>query len=437
MNAIGQCILRGVEKNDNTLTKLIISSFNPTQFSSESYCDYSRLGKYIAENTQVKHLDIYSNGIKLRRGDEYFEKTKYDDFFNGLKSNSSVSKVTLHCNGNVIIGWHTNGTIFDAGFFHEVLKTYQENNEHITSLEIIMADLRNGGEHAITETLQRCANIKELDINNIVMGGVLWTANCRQLLEPVVEAVRGHLSIENLSLQYNQIRTAECELLATLLEDPNCNLRSLNLHGNIIDNEGASYIVNSLTNNTKLRRLFLGNCSFRQTVVEGAFSIVLCDTSSVNSTYSSNHTFYSLSFAEHAYTRYTLPQVACSLQMNRNKNKSHVAIMKILQYHPSIDMSPLFKLDTEEDEQSLKGLPYVVDWFERASETTVIDRLERASREAAKVCLSYDSWNELGNYEIDRRKLSSIYQFAQAMPLLLVPTVNVSEDDKKRKRNDI
>lgn len=38
-------------------------------------------------------------------------------------------------------------------------------------------------------------------------------------------------------------------------------------------------------------------------------------------------------------------------------------------------------------------------------------------------------------YEVDRRKLSAIYQFAQAMPSLFVPVPHAKGVDKKRKRN--
>ena len=42
------------------------------------------------------------------------------------------------------------------------------------------------------------------------------------------------------------------------------------------------------------------------------------------------------------------------------------------QYHCSIDISPLFELGgTEEGEQTLKALPYVIDWFGRAAEEAV------------------------------------------------------------------
>ena len=64
--------------------------------------------------------------------------------------------------------------------------------------------------------------------------------------------------------------------------------------------------------------------------------------------------------------------LATLLKMNEEENKSHVAIRKILKYHPNIDMKPLFELDSD-GEQTLKALPHVVDWFERAGEAVAGD----------------------------------------------------------------
>ena len=81
-------------------------------------------------------------------------------------------------------------------------------------------------------------------------------------------------------------------------------------------------------------------------------------------------------------------------------------------------MEPLYNWDSE-GEWTLKALPNVVDWFERA-------------RGAA--------WNSqlVRDYEFDKRKLSAIYQFAQAMPVLFVPSSYTKVDvNNKRKRDDV
>ena len=63
-------------------------------------------------------------------------------------------------------------------------------------------------------------------------------------------------------------------------------------------------------------------------------------------------------------------------------------------------MEPLFELDTEGDERKPKALPHVIDWFGRI-------RGSNQNEEVVKC--------------IDSRKLSSIFQFARAMPLKFVP----------------
>ena len=75
-----------------------------------------------------------------------------------------------------------------------------------------------------------------------------------------------------------------------------------------------------------------------------------------------------------------------------------MAIKKILKNHPNIDTKPLFEWDLE-GEQTLKALPYIVDWFGRAKKAVAGDE-ENCYR------------------LLEERKLSAILQFSKAMPLL-------------------
>ena len=104
--------------------------------------------------------------------------------------------------------------------------------------------------------------------------------------------------------------------------------------------------------------------------------------------------------------------------MSDGTDESHIAMRKILKYHPSIDMEPFFEWNMEgEGERDLKALPYVIAWFERAREADADD----------------EGWEE--SYNIGERKLSAIYQFAKAMPLLFVPVPHGKGGDNKRKRD--
>jgi len=193
-----------------------------------------------------------------------------------------------------------------------------------------------------------------------------------------------------------------------LLIDPNCNLRVLHLDYNAIKYEGATTIANSLINNKKLQKLYLyGNPIDRS--VQEVFSNVLCNTSSINNTYSSNHTLSDLQLSQVGQ------ELSSLIDTNEDDNKSHVAIRKILKFHPNIDTEPLFEWDAE-GEHTLKALPYVMNWFERA-----------------RVAVADEDEEE---YNIEGRKLSAIFQFAKTMPLLFEGISHISADIKKRKRED-
>jgi len=179
-------------------------------------------------------------------------------------------------------------------------------------------------------------------------------------LLPIIEAIRGRKSLEQLSFYGNSIGNAGCEAIATLLADPNCSITNFDLRENSIGNEGAVMISNgSMKSNIKVRRLFLHANPINN--VQDAFSHVLCNASSVSSTYSSNHTLKYLELPQYMGER-----LNNLLELNEDMNKKHVAIIKILQNHPNIDMEPLFGWKIG-GEWSLRALPYVIDWEGRGS----------------------------------------------------------------------
>ena len=225
-----------------------------------------------------------------------------------------------------------------------------------------------------------------------------------QLL-PVVDAIKGgcNSSLKKLILFENRIGNAGCNALATLLEHTKTNLQYLDLDTNQIGNEGATAIANSLANNTKLQTLDLQRNPFDQSVVD-IFCTVLCDTSSVNNTYRSNHTLNKLVLSNEQEEQ-EVDHLDTLLAMNEETNTCHVAIEKILKHHPDIDLGPLFEWDAE-GEQTLKALPFVIGWFGRA-EGAVAGDIDGE------------------DYNVEQRQLSAIFQFAKAMPLLFVPETHI------------
>ena len=239
------------------------------------------------------------------------------------------------------------------------------------------------------------------------------------ITDDVVGAMVGSLgslsSLKSLNIGANvSIETQGWKTLANLLRSPTCMLKKLDLFENSIDDETLATFANALVHNRSLSALLLGLGGNEAITERGwaPFENVICDTSSIDATYSSNHTLRQLltdSWEYQAEDDESLPQDLVELlDMNRYNSPSDAARLKIIQYHPNIDMEPLFEWGSE-NERSLKALPFVVAWFDIAKEAGDTD-------------------------DIGKKKLSAMYQFAQAMPLMFVPTFHIKVGDKKRKR---
>ena len=371
-----------IEQNDVSLMKLCLGPGRPRTFrcfNSSDSKDFSRLGDAIGANTHITTLVVWLQLTAVNGG-----------FYDGLKQNTSVTE--LGVGGGNIVG----------GVYNEILKAYQENsNIHLTNISIGNCNIDNGGDVIIATTLKKYINLKQIS---------LYQCNIPdEQLMPIVEGLRGHRMLEVLNLEGNRIGDAGCDALATLLKDPSCNLQVLKLARNNITNAGATTIANSLTHNTKLERLHLDENQIDTPSARDVFSKLLCNTSSINDTYSSNHTLKAIIGIERqGESDYRLHDL---LVMNAGTNKSDVAMKKILRYHPNMDMEPLFLWDSE-GEQTLKALPYVLGWFEKAEQAL------GAGEESGRI------------YNVGAKKLTAIHQFAKAMPLLIASLSSVTLFDR-------
>jgi len=291
----------------------------------------------------------------------------------------------------------------------EVLRACQEKNIltklHINTMPLVVGS----GEQLMADILRGFTNLREITYihSNITDDQIL----------PIVEAIRGYNLIDYLHLGYNRIGNAGCEALSTLQ-----NVTKVILGNNRIGNEGMVSFANSLFENNNLRELIIyNNNPFDLRNVEDEFCKSLCNTSSVNDVYTSNHTIETIHVRANKGAK-----LHSLLQMNKNTNKRHVAIKKILLYYTSeFDMEPLFDLSVKEDdsERDLKAMPHVISWFETAAEASGVRRLYNL--EKRKILVK----------DLEKRKLSAIHQFVTAMPMLFVPASRDKGVDKKRKRS--
>lgn len=336
------------------------------------------LGGCIANNTRVVT-------ISFRRLAHLEVNDIARPLFDGLKNNVSIRRLEW-------AGCDFSRRATGAG--REMLNVFKENNANIRCISLTHCYLGNGGVDAIASTLRRLTHLQELTLN--------WCQIDDELLTGIVSAVMELPRVSTLDLGYNRIGTAGCQALSSLLQDPNCNVRILILKSNLVDDIGAASIAHALTGNQKLRELSFDNDGTGEelTVFPNpnlnnnnsitntgwkSFARALCNTTNINATHLSNHTLEK--FGEHLVPNLHL-QLHKSLVLNKSSDvKGRVAIRKILQYHRNFDLEPLFEWD-------LKVLPHLAVWFDRAW-----------------ACVDYSK-----AISVNKRKLTSIYQFIRALP---------------------
>jgi len=138
--------------------------------------------------------------------------------------------------------------------------------------------------------------------------------------------------------------------ISTLLQNQECKIEGLVLRQTRIYDESLAQISLSLQKNVTLREFIVDTKSLTNTGWDIMSSLV-CNTSSINSTYSSNHTLYKFGPNISKRVQFDLRadfKFYRSLKMNELADKKIVARMKVVENHfarnlnfdPFIDMQP-------------------------------------------------------------------------------------------------
>jgi len=223
---------------------------------------------------------------------------------------------------------------------------------HIQKIDIAENNLNKNGCMALSSLLSCSAN----ELQNIN----LYATNMNdEGIDALVPALKMCDNLEVLNINGNpSVTTRGWQHLATILENPNSNIIYIDLTNNNVDNKALATFASRLSNNSSLKRLKLNTdwLSENRSSTESwlVLSEVLCNISSINSTYLSNHTLQCLGLTPSSNPLGHL------FDLNDRVDKKDVAMIKILQYHNDFDMMPFF-------EWEFKVLPHVIKWFERAS----------------------------------------------------------------------
>ncbi|EJK76484.1 hypothetical protein THAOC_01751 [Thalassiosira oceanica] len=156
----------------------------------------------------------------------------------------------------------------------------------------------------LAQGLSDCKQIQSLDLSrnrisdnglDVLVQSLPTSVDALQLARNDITLARHVLLLRFrvLNILGNTLCPGGTQVIAASLANPECRLEYLYLSQSNIGDEGTATLADSLRNNQRLTRMSLreNNITARGW---NAFSSILCDTSSINATYNSNHTLRDL-----------------------------------------------------------------------------------------------------------------------------------------------
>jgi len=422
-------ILQRLKDNDESFDKLWICSedqvHDDLDYDFDNAVELAWLGYILGSNSTVKELYISSDLTSNSR----------DVFRRGLGNNKSIYHLTmegfdLHAgqmlmmldlfmkNNNNLTEINVNGCQVGAEGIRQLSLAIGNCNKSLNHFSLCDNEITNGQVVEIITALSMHPQLTKLYLsdnapsnmgrNECTALSTLLRCTTTQLqelilnenniddvgVEILVNGLANVNTLQTLNLCSNRSITIKgWKAVATLLKRPNSNLQQLEIYHNNIGDEGALIFANALANNSTLETLDLDYCGITGGGL-APFSKLLCDISSVNETYLSNHTL------QYMGDQSSDENVLGSLNINGSgseSNKGQVAMTKIFKHHSHFDMEPFF-------EWEFKVLPLMINWFANAA--------RRVTR--------YDQ-------KISRSRLSVTFDFIREFPMLYVEPITRQE----------
>eukprot|EP00985_Skeletonema_marinoi_P025697 scaffold19122_cov162-Skeletonema_marinoi.AAC.6 len=432
-------------------------------FSSNSFIfegdDLGWLSYFIGKSEYLQILDIkylpggeeghaIVEGIARSKSIRYIKinnlsNDAFASIMRALGSLSQLENLAIDGNNNVDPNdWSELGTLLESGVC-KLKELFLCRNNYIGNegLDVLSNGLRgigsslkvlrlqnnsigNEGLLAVVEALQNCTGLEILDLSSNDFSSAAaglgslsdWLQNSPMILKylgfeccsitdeglhALAEGAANHC--EELGLDGNESITATgLSYLSNSIRSDSCRVETLHLQGIPIGDDGLEVLARGLADSKSLWLLELDNSVDVSETSAGwlAFSRALCDTSSVNSTYLSNHTICDICIEDDG--EFIPRDIALYLQLNK-EHPQYAARCKILMSHPHLNMEPLLHW-------GLKFLPLAVAWIERSKPCTSLTIYDEDLDERRLVL-------EESEDAFQSRELTALYEFIRGMPM--------------------
>ena len=286
----------------------------------------------------------------------------------------TLRKLNLHGNYNVTsTGWraiftqmqnpHSSLEHLDLGFNSiddataNVLSRELANNMQLKVLHLgQILGITTVGWQALFDALQSSKCMLQtlfLNSSNLNDDDVTYLSN----------SLANNCILKHLDLSVNSEVTASgWSAFAAGLQDPHSALEKLDLGGNSINDGVLTSFANSLMGNNKLKELFVNELEEEEIAITNwdALLNVICNKSSISTTFNSNHTLQRVLDPEFKDESDLPSGLQALLELNRENTEMEAARRKIINSHFSGNFSMQAFIDMD-----LTVLPRAIAWMAR------------------------------------------------------------------------
>jgi len=271
-------------------------------------------GKALLNNTTLKTFSIWGN--------KHITSNGWIEFFRCLVNpNSALEYLNLESNN-----------LGDKGIM--ALGSGLANNTSVKELLLEGVTVSTFGWQSFFRELKGSSKsvLENLDMLGTNIGDEAGAA--------LVSSLGGLSSLKKLMLFATDFTSTGWHIISSILLNPNCRLEDLSLSNHTqVGMEAAISFAHVLSENSTLKSLYLSSETIDEsggTLTEGfdTFANVLCNTTSIDETYTSNHTLnkFTLAIESHDLRSHHLITEPY-LQLNKSDNKAQVARHKIILYY--------------------------------------------------------------------------------------------------------
>ena len=417
--------------------------------------DLEWLGRFIGQCTSLITLEIgdfpgdadqinkFIEGINRNRSIQYLtiEHDCGNEMFEELcvffLNNKNIGNLTLqHFDIDHESAGKLASTICDVPLKYLTLRRNELSNEGFETI----VTAASGGQSQITNLCVALNSVGQVGCTTLLRSGALNKLKDLDLsdnniddnsLQTLTAGLVNNTTIEQLSLSGNQSITSNgLRYLVPFLQSESCPLTDFYFYYNTFDDSCAAVLAHGLGRNKSLKKLWFNPATCRMTSNGWqSFATLLCDTSSINATYQSNHTIELIgeSCDVGSPVNQVHKRVRDLLRMNANVNSRDIAKCKIFLSHRDLNVEPMF-------EWGLKFLPLIVTWFGKihdiyifmleghiscthCSELSVVYTFIRGMPELTAACY----WQKfVANAQIKRRRIEDETRWLDSERLRLV-----------------